>query len=156
MAERPSMTGRSARAWVRCLVAITTLAATPMLAALAPPSVHAHPPPAAGPSGHEKSEGLLLVSEQMRETVGAGARCPSAVPVRAYQVVAINVEITLNRFLDHDPNGRMYVLKNDLARVRQEETQNRAARVDRAGTAVSLGLQGDAIQPLVLRVDQGE
>ncbi len=111
---------------------------------------------AGGPTGHEKSEGLQLRSDQALETVRAGTRCFTTAPVRAFQVVAINVEITLNRFLDYDPNGRMYVLEEDLPRVRQEEAQNREARAERAEPAVSLGLQGDAIQPLALRVNQGE
>ena len=50
----------------------------------------------------------------------------------------------------------MYVLEADLERVRQEEAQNRAARLDQGNPSTSLGLQGDAIQPLVLRVNQGE
>jgi len=112
--------------------------------------------PPARPSGHETSEGLALASDQARETVRAGARCPAAAPVRSYRVVAINLEITLNRFLDHDPNGRIYVLEEELARARQEDAQNREARAGRVEPAVSLGLQGDAIQPLVLRVNQGE
>jgi hypothetical protein len=76
--------------------------------------------------------------------------------VRVYDVVATNVEITLNRFLDHDPSGRMYVLQEELGRVRQEEAQNRVARSGTGEPAVSLGLQGDTIQPLALRVNQGE
>jgi len=112
--------------------------------------------PPARPSGHEKAEGLALASDQARETVRAGAQCPAAAPVRAYRVVAINLEITLNRFLDHDPNGRMYVREEELGRARQEDVQNREARAGRVEPAVSLGLQGDAIQPLVLRVNQGE
>ncbi|MFQ5794831.1 MAG: multicopper oxidase domain-containing protein [Candidatus Bipolaricaulia bacterium] len=90
------------------------------------------------------------------ESVSSGARCDPTAPVRAYHVVAINVEITLNRFLDHDPQGRMYVLEENLFRVRQEEVQNRKARAGQAEPAVSLGLQGDAIQPLILRVNQGD
>src|SRR5262245_32346537 len=150
------MTSGLARAWARCLAATTTLALTPLLSALTLSPAHAHPPSAAGPSGHEKSEGLLLVSDERRETVRAGARCPSDAAVTAYRVVAINVEITLNRFLDHDPSGRMYVLERDRPRVRQEQEQNREARAGRGEPAVSLGLQGDAIQPLVLRVNQGQ
>lgn len=131
------------------------------LLVVGPPAVGAHPPsdsavPPARPSSHETSEGVTLTSDQGSETVRAGARCPSAAPVRRYRVVAINVEITLNRFLDHDPSGRMYVLEKDLSRVRQEEAQNREARAGRGEPAVSLGLQGDAIQPLVLRVNQEE
>jgi FtsP/CotA-like multicopper oxidase with cupredoxin domain len=113
-------------------------------------------PPARHPSGHEGSEGLRLASAHASETVVRGPRCPATAPVRTYGIVAINVEITLNRYLDHDPNGQMYILEEDLPRLRQEEAQNREARTSPADPAVSLGLQGDAIQPLVLRVNQGE
>src|SRR5207249_7404041 len=104
-----------------------------------------------GPSGHEADEGLALASDDDRETVYAGAACDAASPVRAYSVVALNVETTLNRFLDHDPQGRMFVLEEDLPRMRAEEAQNAEARAGRADPAVSVGLQGDAIQPLTLR-----
>jgi hypothetical protein len=70
--------------------------------------------------------------------------------------VAIDLEITLNRYLDYDPEGRMYVLEDDLARVRAEEEQNTLARQNGSESAVTMGLQGDAIQPLILRVNQGE
>lgn len=86
----------------------------------------------------------------------ASKPCPKGAPVRRYDVVAIAVDITLNRYLDHDPKGLMYVLAGDLPRVRDEEARNAAARAGRDDPAVSLGLQGDAIQPLVLRVHQGE
>ena len=120
------MIGGWGQAWpIPRFAGIVTLVVTLVVSALKPSPANAHPPPAVHPSGHEKSEGLLLASDQKGETVRAGARCPSAVPVKAYQVTAINVEITLNRFLDHDPNGRMYVLETDLTRVRREEAQNR-------------------------------
>ncbi|MGE5141058.1 MAG: multicopper oxidase domain-containing protein, partial [Rudaea sp.] len=125
-----------------------------------PPAPNPNPSPSIeedghDPTGHETGEGVTLVPQDA-ESVYGGTRCPPNAPVRAYSVVAINVEITLNRFLDHDPEGRMYVLEQDLDRVRQEEAQNKSARADRAGPAVSTGLQGDAIQPLTLRVNQGE
>ncbi len=110
----------------------------------------------APPAVHEGSEGITLGSGEQGESVYQGARCDPTAPVREYRVVAINVEVTLNRFLDYDPEGRMYVLEEELERVRQEEAQNRDARADRAESAVSLGLQGDAIQPLTLRANQGE
>ncbi len=141
-----------------------------------PTPVHTHPPgtpphthvppgstgeilekalPPQTPAGHQGSEGLTLGSAG-KETVYAGALCDASAPVREYDLLAINVEITLNRFLDYDPEGRMYVLKEELKRVRMEEAQNRAARLDQGEPAASLGLQGDAIQPLILRVNQGE
>ena len=91
-----------------------------------------------------------------RETVTQGGRCPPGAPVREYRVAAINVEMTLNRFLDHDPKGRMYVLEEELERVRQEEARNREARAGKGDPVISRGLQGDAIQPLTIRVNQGE
>ena len=104
---------------------------------------------------HEQNEGQTLGANKV-ESVYAGALCPANAPVRAYNVVAINVEITLNRFLDYDPNGRMYVLAENLARVRDEEARNKLARADKGDPAVSTGLQNDAIQPLTLRANQGE
>src|SRR5215813_9283283 len=151
----PPMSGSYDRARVTCRLT-TGVALALVVTALSPSESAAHPPRGAQPSGHEKSEGVTLTSDQRRESVRSGARCPAAARARTYDVVAINVEITLNRFLDHDPRGRMYVLKDDLARVRHEEKRNQAARADGADTAVSLGLQGDAIQPLALRVNQGE
>jgi FtsP/CotA-like multicopper oxidase with cupredoxin domain len=91
-----------------------------------------------------------------RETVRPGGACRRDAPARHYRVAAINVEITLNRYLDYDPRGRMYVLEEDIGRVRREEAQNRAARAGVGEPAVSLGLAGDAIQPLTLRVRPGE
>lgn len=90
------------------------------------------------------------------ESVYPAALCPATAPVHEYHIVAINVEITLNRYLDYDPQGRMFVLEEDVARVRQEEAQNKAARLGNGELAVSMGEQGDAIQPLTLRVNQGE
>ena len=105
-------------------------------------------------SAHE-ADGVRLAASSI-ETVQPGPACAPSAFVRRYDVVAINVEMTLNRFLDYDPQGRMYVLEEDLPRVRAEEAQNREARAGRAEPAVTAGLQGDAIQPLTLRVNQSE
>ena len=109
------------------------------------------------PSGHETDQGIpLAASDPAPESVSVGAACAAGVPVRSYDVDAIDVDVTLNRYLDHDPQGRMYVLVDDVERVRSEEAQNAAARAGNSEPAVSIGLQGDAIQPLTLRVAQGE
>ena len=86
----------------------------------------------------------------------ASPSCRSGAPVRAYDVVALDVDITLNHFLDHDPDGRMFTLAEDVRRVREEEAANAAARAGTGDAAVTAGLQGDAIQPLILRVRPGE
>ena len=117
--------------------------------ALAPPAVQLAgvDPPAEGPTGHEADQGLRLGPET-GETVAGDGTCPTSAPRRNYDVVAIDVDITLNRSGDHDPLGRMYTLASRLDAVRAAESQKAAA--------VSLGLQGDVIQPLVLRVIPGE
>ena len=58
------------------------------------------------------------------------------------------VDITLNRYGDHDPEGLAYVLASEVGAVRDAAAAG--------AEAVSIGLQGDAIQPLVLRTTPGE
>ena len=51
----------------------------------------------------------------------------------------------------------MYVLDEDIDKVRAEEEKNAAAREDALDPgAVSNGLQGDAIQPFMIRANQGD
>ncbi|HWH34549.1 MAG TPA: multicopper oxidase domain-containing protein, partial [Acidimicrobiales bacterium] len=78
----------------------------------------------------------------------AGSRCAAEAPVRHYDLVALAVDITLNRYGDHDPDGLAYVLASEV------DTVHTAAQAGAA--AVSLGLQGDVIQPMVLRTTPGE
>jgi FtsP/CotA-like multicopper oxidase with cupredoxin domain len=77
--------------------------------------------------------------------------------VKAYDVSAINVEITLNQWLDYHP-GYMYVLTENIEKVRQEEKANQEARKKEGHDpgAVSTGLQTDLIQPLNIRGNQGD
>ena len=101
-------------------------------------------PPAGGhdhPGGHEGDEGLVL-RPATEESVAGAAACTNDAAVREYEIVALAVDITLNRYGDHDPEGRMYTLASEVAAVREAEQLG--------GEAVSLGLQGDPIQPLVL------
>ena len=74
------------------------------------------------------SQDVLLMSQTGEEPVSTqGGQCPAGTPVRRYDVSAINVEITLNRWLDFYP-GYMYVLTENIEKVREEETHNREAR----------------------------
>ena len=82
------------------------------------------------------------------ETVGEAVDCLEDAPIRSYDIVAMPVTITLNRYGDHDPQGRAYVLESEVERVRAEAA--------RGADGVSLGLQGDAVQPLVLRATPGD
>lgn len=110
-----------------------------------------------GANSHMLQQGVLLVAEDpAKVAVNNGQRCPANAPAKEYHVSAINVEITLSRFLDYFP-GYMYVLNENLEKARAEEAANKAARdKDNDPGAVSNGLQGDAIQPLVIRANQGD
>ena len=100
---------------------------------------------------------FLLMSDNKAEPVGMdGGKCPAGVPVKHYDVSMINAEITLNRWQDFYP-GYMYVLTENIDKVRAEEAKNKAARdAEWDPGAVSTGLQGDMIQPLVIRGNQGD
>lgn len=116
--------------------------------------------PFQGAGAHAMQQGVLLVAEDPDKVlVTQGARCPVTAPVRTYDITAMNVEITVNRFGDFYP-GYMYALTENVAGVHEEETKNKAARDSEdptfAGGAVSNGLQGDLIQPLVIRANQGD
>src|SRR5215472_17563339 len=78
-------------------------------------------------------------------TTSGGGSCATA-PQDTFNVSAINVNITLNKFGVHDPNSMMYVLDQNIPAVRQEE----------ASGQVSTGLGSDPIQPLVLRAHEGD
>ncbi len=110
-----------------------------------------------GANSHMLQQGVLLVAEDpSKVAVADGARCPANVPVKEYHVSALNIEITLSRFLDYFP-GYMYALTENVEKVRAEEATNKAAREkENDPGAVSNGLQGDAIQPLVIRANQGD
>jgi manganese oxidase len=102
---------------------------------------------------------LLLASDRSVEPVlSNGGRCPSTAPVREYDISAINAEITLNQWLDYYP-GYMYVLTENIDKVREEEAKNAAAREVEGHSdpgAVTNGLQNQWIQPLVIRGNQGD
>ncbi|KRC56993.1 hypothetical protein ASE19_04115 [Nocardioides sp. Root79] len=64
----------------------------------------------------------------------------------SFDVTAIDVDIPVNRFGDHDPQGAMYTLTDAIPAIRhQEQTQQ-----------VSIGLRDDPIQPLVIRANEGD
>jgi FtsP/CotA-like multicopper oxidase with cupredoxin domain len=75
-----------------------------------------------------------------------GSPCPAGVPVKSFDIQSIDVDIPLNRFGDHDPRGKMFVLSSEVDRVRAQERSGR----------VSIGLRNDAIQPLVIRANIGD
>ncbi len=110
-----------------------------------------------GAQAHTKMQGVPLQMSN-EESVAQGGRCPSGVPIKTFDISAINAEISINRFLDFFP-GYVYVLTEEMERVRAEEKKNAEARKSDdpfPASAVSLGLQGDAIQPLTIRANAGD
>src|SRR3954468_19610955 len=75
------------------------------------------------------------------------ADCLSGGPVdKSFDLTALNVDVPINRFGDHDPLGKMYALTSRVSAIRAEE----------ASQHVSLGLGDDPIQPLVIRANEGD
>lgn len=108
--------------------------------------------------GAGPGNGLLSSNAGVEPVSMTGGLCPKTAPVREYDISAINVEITLNQWLDYYP-GYMYVLTEDIDKVREEEAKNAEAREKEGHSdpgAVRNGIQGQHIQPLVIRGNQGD
>ncbi|MPZ61905.1 MAG: hypothetical protein GEU93_11530 [Propionibacteriales bacterium] len=74
-----------------------------------------------------------------------GNPCTSGATVRNFDVSLINIPLFLNRFGDVVPEGRMYVLDENIAQVRATFTD-----------AANPFEPKDLIEPLVLRVNRGD
>jgi FtsP/CotA-like multicopper oxidase with cupredoxin domain len=108
--------------------------------------------------GGGPANGLLASSSGVEPVSMKGGLCPKTAPVRNYDVSAINVEITLNQWLDYYP-GYMYTLTENVDKVRAEEAKNAEAREEEGhhnpGGVIN-GIQDQWIQPLVIRGNQGD
>ncbi|RMH08318.1 MAG: hypothetical protein D6704_03260, partial [Nitrospirae bacterium] len=108
--------------------------------------------------GAGPSNGLLMSNPDVEPVSTKGGLCPKTAPVKHYDISAINVEITLNQWLDYYP-GYMYVLTENIDKVRAEEAKNAAAREVEGHYdpgAVKNGAQAQWITPLVIRGNQGD
>ncbi len=108
--------------------------------------------------GGGPANGLLASNAGGEPVSQEGGLCPKTAPVRDYEISAIDVEITLNQWLDYYP-GYMYSLTENIDNVREEEAKNAEAREteghhDPGG--VKNGVQDQWIQPLVIRGNQGD
>ncbi|MEM1506128.1 copper oxidase [Domibacillus sp. 8LH] len=63
--------------------------------------------------------------------------------IRRYHVVAIPIRIVLNNFGDHNPNGRVYVLKENETKVKELVRKNPFLPVE-------------LVQPLTIRANEGD
>ncbi|HNP29341.1 MAG TPA: multicopper oxidase domain-containing protein [Nitrospirales bacterium] len=108
--------------------------------------------------GGGPENGLLASNSGVEPVSMTGGLCPKTAPVRNYDVSAINVEISLNQWLDYYP-GYMYALTENIEKIREEEAKNAAARETEGHAdpgAVKNGIQDQWIQPLVIRGNQGD
>jgi FtsP/CotA-like multicopper oxidase with cupredoxin domain len=89
---------------------------------------------------------------------GPGSPCGGNAEPKTFTVHAIDIKIPLNRFGDHDRNGRMYVLEGKLAAVRAQEGKLLRFLSDHSAPRdfVQAGLRDDPIQPLVIRANEGD
>lgn len=91
------------------------------------------------------SAGLVAVASA--PAGAASSVCPAtSTATRRYDVTAINVDIPLNRYGDHDPAGKMYALTSEIPAIRAQEKSR----------IVTPGLGEDPIQPLVVRANEGD
>lgn len=66
---------------------------------------------------------------------------------RVFWIEAIEIPIVYNQFGDHDPNGLLYVLKQDAERIRNEAISCFEQEIPQPAPSV---------QPLVIRVNRGD
>lgn len=63
--------------------------------------------------------------------------------LRKFHIVAISIRIVVNRFGDHDPDGRMYILKENEKIIKKKVELNPFTPVD-------------LVEPLVIRANEGD
>lgn len=63
--------------------------------------------------------------------------------LRKYHIVAISIRIVVNRFGDHNPNGRMYILKENEKIIKKKVELNPFTPVE-------------LVEPLVIRANEGD
>ncbi len=85
--------------------------------------------------------------------------CTDGGPNKTYNVSAIDVTMTLNRWGDHVVDAHMYALDANIPNIRAFEAEIEADRMADEGldaARVSFGLRQDPIQPMVIRANLGD
>ncbi|MBI5288779.1 MAG: hypothetical protein HY873_07380, partial [Chloroflexi bacterium] len=89
--------------------------------------------------------GVWLTRPAPIRAVGATEVCPAGAPLRTYDASLIHLPIALNRFGDVVPEGRMFILDENIATARATWM-----------SAADPFNQKDVIEPLVLRANLGD
>ena len=129
--------------------------ATPLVRRLAPPV----PARAGAAPSRARSRCVVIAPVALVAQNGARARRPPArararrarpgAPLKTFDVQAIDVDIPLNRFGDHDPRRARCTSSSSAGR--------RRPRARSSSRNVSIGQKAnDPIQPLVIRANQGD
>src|SRR5438445_11231975 len=93
--------------------------------------------------------------------IDPGNPCAAGAPAKTFDVTAISVKIPLNRFGDNDPKGVMYTLTshigdaNTVGSVRWQEA-NQSTAIGLHSQVINGQQYEDAIQPLVIRANEGD
>ncbi|MBI4289119.1 MAG: multicopper oxidase domain-containing protein, partial [Chloroflexi bacterium] len=108
-------------------------------------------PTGASPMPYTGSPILGPVPDSQVAPQASGTVCDAIPPqnIKTFNVSALDVKITVNRFGDNNPLGMMYVLDENIPAVRAQENKPLPDRV-------SVGLRDDPIQPLVIRANVGD
>ena len=72
---------------------------------------------------------------------------PDTGQIREYDIEAISLPIVYNQYGDHDPNGLLYVLREDSQRIRKEALRNFRQPIPQPY---------EGVQPLVIRANLGD
>ena len=72
---------------------------------------------------------------------------PDTGQIREYDIEAISLPIVYNQYGDHDPNGLLYVLREDSQRIRKEALRNFQQPIPQPY---------EGVQPLVIRANLGD
>ncbi|MEO5954102.1 MAG: hypothetical protein ABIR36_00190 [Nitrospiraceae bacterium] len=105
-----------------------------------------------------REDAVRMVQTSVAPLDSLAAPCPASAAVRQYDISVINVEIFLHWWLSFSSPGYMYVLTENIDKVREEEAKNRGAgRMETHGPEAGTNRPHDRwIQPLVIRGHQGD
>ena len=105
-----------------------------------------------------REDAVRMVQVSVAPLDSLAAPCPASAAVRQYDISVINVEIFLHWWLSFSSPGYMYVLTENIDKVREEEAKNRGAgRMETHGPGAGTNRPHDRwIQPLVIRGHQGD
>ena len=105
-----------------------------------------------------REDAVRMVQTSVTPLDSLAAPCPASAVVKQYDISVIKVEIVLHWWLSFSSPGYMYVLTENIDKVREEEAKNRGAgRMETHGPEAGTNGPHDRwIQPLAIRGHQGD